>query len=194
MGVSSYCLDPRFSPSRKTHLLTQSQTLENIPRTVESLKQSQSFQLIRKPLLRISQSISGHVKLLECLHDWLDADKFLLASSDLPNVILSPLVVLSQLIQYSKYLKISHQGEVDSYGSHGQQKETVGFCIGLLSALNLSSAGNQAQFQQYGATAVRLAALIGALIVPTMSWANMRSRLLWPQLVLPIKTRQKCHE
>ena len=104
------------------------------------------------------------VKLLEDLHGWLDADKAAPASSNLPNVMLSPLVVLSQLTQYSKYLDITHEDGQNLYASHGQQKETVGFCIGLLSALAVSSASNQAQFQQYGAAAVRLAALIGALV------------------------------
>lgn len=74
------------------------------------------------------------VKLLKDLHGWLDADRVAPALSNLPNVILSPLVVLSQLIQYSKYLEITQEGGQSLYTSHGQQKEMVGFCTGLLSA------------------------------------------------------------
>ena len=51
------------------------------------------------------QVISG-VKLLKDLNDWLTTGTFPSALSRLPNIILSPLVVLSQLTQYSKYLKL----------------------------------------------------------------------------------------
>jgi len=61
-------------------------------------------------------------------------------------------------------LEITQGGGQSLYASDGQQEETFGFCTNLLSALAVSSAGNQAQFQQYSAAAVRLAALIGALI------------------------------
>ena len=108
--------------------------------------------------------VVSSLKLLEGLNDWINIGKIPPTSSHLPNVILSPLIVLSQLTQYSKYLKIAHRGGQNLYGTHNQQTEVVGFCTGLLSALAVSSAGNQAQFQQYGAVAVRLAALIGALV------------------------------
>lgn len=108
--------------------------------------------------------VSLGVKLLEGLNDWINIGKIPPASTHLPNVILSPLIVLSQLTQYSKYLKLAHGDGQNLYGAHTQQTEVVGFCTGLLSALAVSSAGNQAQFQQYGAVAVRLAALIGALV------------------------------
>ena len=108
------------------------------------------------------QVISG-VKQLEDLNDWLSTGTFPPALSHLPNVILSPLVVLSQLTQYSKYLKLLNGGQ-NLYGSHSQQAETIGFCTGLLSALAVSSAPEKVQFYQYGAVAVRLAALIGAVV------------------------------
>ena len=104
------------------------------------------------------------VKLIEDLNDWISIGKTSLPSSHLPNVILSPLIVLSQLTQYSKYLKLAQGEEQNAYAAHSQQTEVVGFCTGLLSALAVSSAGDQAQFQQYGAVAVRLAALIGAFV------------------------------
>ncbi len=112
------------------------------------------------------QAISG-VQLLDDLNNWFKTGKIPPASSHLPNIILSPLVVLTQLTQYSKYLKLAYPESGDGqdlYASHNQKTETLGFCTGLLSALAVSSAGNQAQFQQYGAIAVRLAALIGALV------------------------------
>lgn len=109
-------------------------------------------------------AISG-VELLEDLNDWFKSAKAPPASFHLPNILLSPLVVLTQLTQYSKYLTLAKRayGQI-LYSSHSQETETVGFCTGILSALAVSSAGTQAQFQQYGAVAVRLAAIIGALV------------------------------
>ena len=66
------------------------------------------------------QAVLG-VKLLEGLNDWIDTGKIPSASSHLPNVILSPLIVLSQLTQYSKYLKLAYGGAQNLYGSHSQQ-------------------------------------------------------------------------
>lgn len=107
------------------------------------------------------------VELLEGLNDWFKSAKAPPASFHLPNILLSPLVVLTQLTQYSKYLTLVHPKPAHGqnlYSSHSHETETVGFCTGILSALAVSSAGNQAQFQQYGAVAVRLAAIIGALV------------------------------
>ena len=112
------------------------------------------------------QAIPG-VDLLEALNDWFKADKNSPLSSQLPNILLSPLVVLSQLTQYSKYVRLTHPApghKQTPYTSHSQKTETVGFCTGLLSALAVSSAADQAQFQRYGAVAIRLATLIGAFV------------------------------
>lgn len=48
--------------------------------------------------------------------------------------------------------------------------ETLGFCFGLLGALSVASASNRQDFQKYGATAVRLAMLIGALVDAREVW------------------------
>lgn len=112
------------------------------------------------------QVISG-VQLLQDLNEWFKAGHVPPASFHLPSILLSPLVVLTQLTQYSTYLKLTHPKSgvgQDLYASHSQKTETVGFCTGLLSALAVSSAANQAQFHRYGAVAVRLAVLIGALV------------------------------
>ena len=112
------------------------------------------------------QAVSG-VQLLENLNDWFKTGKVPSASFHLPNILLSPLVVLTQLTQYSRYLELAHPESGNGqnlYASHSQKTETVGFCTGILSALAVSSTSNQTQFQQCGAVAVRLAALIGALV------------------------------
>ncbi|KAI9830055.1 MAG: hypothetical protein M1819_005885 [Sarea resinae] len=113
------------------------------------------------------QTVPG-AKLLEDLNDWLVTGRFTDASFPLPNILLTPLVICTQLSQYSRYLEHVRPGsedERDLYTNFSKRNaETVGFCIGLLSALVVSSSASQTQFQQYGANAVRLAMLIGALV------------------------------
>lgn len=106
-------------------------------------------------------------KLLEDLSDWLFRGTLTQASFPLPNILLTPLVVITQLVQYSRFLQLARPGSEDGHDAHAFSKpdaEIVGFCTGLLSALVVSSSTSQAQFQQYGANAVRLAMLIGALV------------------------------
>ncbi|KAL2813938.1 hypothetical protein BDW59DRAFT_167334 [Aspergillus cavernicola] len=112
------------------------------------------------------RAIAGE-KLLGDLNVWLKTGQAITAAGQLPNILLSPLVVITQLTQYSKYLTLSSDGssDQDRYSAvDGVTAETVGFCTGLLSALAVSSAANRAQFQQYASAAVRLAALIGGLV------------------------------
>lgn len=106
-------------------------------------------------------------KLLEDLNDWLRKDTFTQASFPLPNILLTPLVVITHLTQYSRYLELVQPDSVeinDLNASFEQNVETLGFCTGLLSAIAVSSSANQGQLRQFGAVAVRLAMLIGALV------------------------------
>jgi hypothetical protein len=48
--------------------------------------------------------------------------------------------------------------------------QTVGFCTGLSSAFAVASAKNQDEFEKYGAVAVRLAMLVGALVDAQEAW------------------------
>lgn len=114
------------------------------------------------------QSIPGE-RLLNDLKRWFQGDDADQATSQLPNILLTPLVVLTQLTQFSRYLSHSLAGasaQVDDlFRALAQHHvETVGLCTGLLSASAVSSASDAATFRQYGAVAVRLAMVIGALV------------------------------
>ncbi|KAK4244508.1 hypothetical protein C7999DRAFT_35113 [Corynascus novoguineensis] len=114
------------------------------------------------------QSIPGE-RLLNDLKRWFQGDDADQATSQLPNILLTPLVVLTQLTQFSRYLSHSLSGasvQVDDLFRALSQRhvETVGLCTGLLSASAVSSASDAATFRQYGAVAVRLAMVIGALV------------------------------
>lgn len=103
--------------------------------------------------------------------------------SNFPNLILTPLVVLTQLTQYWRYLELNHQiigggARSDLHANlltrpkneQANEVQTLGFCTGLLSAFAVASAKNQAEFEKYGAVAVRLAMLVGALVDAQEAW------------------------
>lgn len=95
---------------------------------------------------------------LKNLSDWIRSGDIYGDSFPLPNILLSPLVVITQLTQYANY---THE--------HPELRkpdntETLGFCTGILSALAVSSSAGEAQFAKYGSVAVRLAMVIGAIV------------------------------
>lgn len=100
------------------------------------------------------------------------------AESTLPSIIVGPLVVLVQLTQYWRYLELIHQGQapadvqasVVAAAKSDKKFEVLGFCFGLLGSLSVASASNRQEFQKYGATAMRLAMLIGALVDAREVW------------------------
>ena len=89
-------------------------------------------------------------------------------TSHLPNIVLSPLVVMTQLIQYTDYVELasaeSKSDYQDPFAWPQCNTETVGFCTGILSATVVSCSKNQTDFADLGAVAVRLALLVGALV------------------------------
>ena len=115
-----------------------------------------------------SQKIKGlqpslALELLQRVAEWLNSDAASPLPERLPNTILTPLVVLGQLTQYKQYVEVAHQGS-DRWSPQLRRSETLGFCTGFLSALAASSASSEAEFQTFGAVAVRLATLIGAFV------------------------------
>ncbi|EED22651.1 polyketide synthase, putative [Talaromyces stipitatus ATCC 10500] len=96
-------------------------------------------------------------KKLKKLNNWIQSGDIDHDGFPLPNILLSPLVVITQLTQYASYLQ-DHpvSGKLD-------KTETLGFCTGILSALAVSSSSGEA-ISQYGAVAVRLAMVIGAIV------------------------------
>ena len=85
----------------------------------------------------------------------------------LPNTLLMPLVVISHLMQYVAFLKCSksdHDDHIDLFAVSKRDRETLGLCTGILSAIAVSSTNSKEQFLTYGAAAVRLSILIGMVV------------------------------
>ncbi|KAL2167888.1 hypothetical protein VTG60DRAFT_675 [Thermothelomyces hinnuleus] len=115
------------------------------------------------------QEIPGE-RLLSDLHNWFKTGVADHVALQLPNILLTPVVVLTQLTQFSRYLQLSLSNSslkvpADLHAAFAQRSiETVGFCTGLLSASVISSSSDQDSFRRYGAVALRLAMLVGALV------------------------------
>lgn len=92
---------------------------------------------------------------------WLKTGSLELDGHQLPNSLLAPLVVISQLVQYRTFLNSS-----DAAQERPIVRETVGFCIGLLSAfaVSLSHGSSASVFEQNAGVAVRLAMLAGCIV------------------------------
>ncbi|KAK8108961.1 hypothetical protein PG984_014762 [Apiospora sp. TS-2023a] len=95
---------------------------------------------------------------------WLQSGAFPKDTTSLPNYILTPLVVAIHLSQFVDH----HQLGPARQGRYNQvleeTRETLGFCSGLLSAVAVACAGTFEELQQHGATALRLAMLIGLAV------------------------------
>lgn len=108
----------------------------------------------------------------------------------LTNACLTPLVVIGQLIQYFK-LQSS-----DNIEQSGSCEETLGFCTGLLSTFAVASCTRREGLATYGAVAIRLAMLVGAVVDAqespkfagpsrslTVAWSNEASQTTAMQIV-----------
>jgi Starter unit:ACP transacylase in aflatoxin biosynthesis len=93
----------------------------------------------------------------------------ILCSEPLPanNIIMSPLTVISQIIEF---WKLSHgcffdNNDNNNDGHHSSNISDVqGFCLGFLTAMSVSCSRSEAQFQALSSKAVRLAVCLGAWI------------------------------
>jgi hypothetical protein len=91
--------------------------------------------------------------------------------ANLPNSILGPLVVIAQLVEYLHHVKSQSPDAAGTrteclYGFHSPSllhTETVGCCLGVFSALAVSSSSSWAQFCQNAAAVLRAVFVLGAL-------------------------------
>ncbi|OCL13141.1 hypothetical protein AOQ84DRAFT_283717 [Glonium stellatum] len=123
------------------------------------------WSMLSKSVSRL-QNIPG-AELLQNLSYWLSTGKTTQDSFPLPNILLTPLVVITHLTQYSRLLELAKLVSKEPQNLHAsftQNAETAGICTGLLSALAVSSSASQAELQHYGPVAIRLAMLVGAIV------------------------------
>lgn len=88
--------------------------------------------------------------------------------ANLPNSILGPLVIIAQLVEYLQHVKssASDSGLGDGQGFQvpsREQTETIGCCLGVFSALVVSSSSSWAQLWHNSAAVLRTVFALGAL-------------------------------
>ncbi|KAI0441082.1 citrinin polyketide synthase [Xylaria telfairii] len=106
-------------------------------------------------------------KLLQTLSEGLKTRSLPQSLFPLPNILLTPLVVVSHLVQYSALLKTTFPGHSDADplpASLNSKASVLGLCTGILSAFVAACASTRSEIKQYGVVALRLAILIGALV------------------------------
>lgn len=96
------------------------------------------------------------------VRDALTTGRSLRTFGRLHNTVLAPLVVASHLAQYVDLLEHSHITQ-EEFVSKGD-RETLGFCTGLLAAFAVAGSHNQSDLEKYGAAAVRLSMLVGLTV------------------------------
>lgn len=151
------------SANRLRSTLLDNAEFEWILQTILDLRTQWTALSKAVPALRDFPGISS----LEALHEWLRTGSFPPGFFPLSNIILTPLVVISHLCQYSALLQIARPSAATASSrpaTIGYKTETLGLCTGLLSAAAISSSTTTKEFEQYGAAAIRMAMAIGALI------------------------------
>ncbi|KAE8141612.1 hypothetical protein BDV38DRAFT_278966 [Aspergillus pseudotamarii] len=146
------------------------------------------WEALTEKMPEVGAAISGH-KQLGDLDSWFrQGQTDMSPDSQLPNIIITPLVVLIQLTQYWQYLELTQDtsagGDLHANLVCQQQKqsqnvnkfETLGFCGGMLGAIAVASAHNRQGLEKYGAVAVRLAMLLGALADARNVWDSNRGK------------------
>ncbi|RDW93187.1 non-reducing polyketide synthase spyA [Aspergillus mulundensis] len=113
------------------------------------------------------QCIPGHT-LWSRFANWIDFKDSLLCEINTEskmNALITPLLVISQIVDYTEYLEAlsppqTHSETLDTVQQGGIQ----GFCAGFLTAIVLSCAKNDQHIAELGAVAFRLAACAGVYV------------------------------
>ena len=100
---------------------------------------------------------------LNVLLRWVDDGALPPSSGFLPNVLNTPLTVITHLVQYFDYLRDTNRSHAQILRS-AQRGGFQGFCSGLLSAIALACSKNEDNINELGSIAVRIALLAGAFI------------------------------
>ncbi|KAJ5971623.1 uncharacterized protein N7479_001541 [Penicillium vulpinum] len=148
------------------------------------------WETLSEKIPEVGAAIPGHEQLSD-LDAWFRHEQTnMLPEAELPNIIITPLMVLIQLTQYWQYLELTqdstaggdlHANLVAQQQLHQQSEKTnrfesLGFCGGMLSAIAVASAHNRHELEKYGSVAVRLAMLLGALADARNVWDSARGK------------------
>lgn len=160
-GPQSLLFDHEAASRLRLHLL-HDPNLSWVLHTLQTLGDCWSGLSSAIPIL---QYLNGE-ELLQGLAEWVHTGQTTILPWPLPNIILTPLVVVSHLVEFQQWNTHTSNGLLDTKLSVGLDvgSETVGLCTGLLSAVAVSCSGSKEQLQNNWAAAIRLAMLAGAVV------------------------------
>ncbi|KAK4235914.1 hypothetical protein C8A03DRAFT_36206 [Achaetomium macrosporum] len=124
---------------------------ETVLAAIPNLKQADEQTQAREQLLDLRDALATGRSVRACGEDNV--------GGRLPNALLVPLVVASQLAQFVALLDHSDWTH-EAFVQQGD-RETVGLCTGLLAAFAVAASHSQSDMEKYGAAAVRLGMLVG---------------------------------
>ncbi|QMW39273.1 hypothetical protein G4B11_002553 [Aspergillus flavus] len=155
-------LDNTFLQSLRTTLL-ETPELQWILETLTQLPQE--WQKISDAHSELA-AFQGQ-RYLQLLNEWVRRGTLPSNLFPLPNILVTPLVVTTQLAQYTKFITQLNPGITSNDSLQGALKldtETAGLCTGLISSAAVAISGTLAELQKHGAAAIRIATAIGALV------------------------------
>lgn len=103
---------------------------------------------------------------LRDLNEWLETGHVPPTEIPFRNVLLAPLVITDHLSSYLEFLQSAFPNLGDDQelpSSAKESLETLGLSLGTLSAFAVSSSSTISEIRKYGAVAIRLAMLVGAV-------------------------------
>ena len=121
---------------------------------------------LEKDIPTLRRVVEGE-QLLEELKASVQTGEIARSRFPLPNLLLSPLVVIGHLLEYTTFIRRTYPDLTDHEpltSSVTAETEILGLCTGILSAFAVGSASTLAEVAQYGAIVIRLSMLVGALV------------------------------
>jgi hypothetical protein len=161
-GPQDLSFNKSFAKTLRTTLL-ESSSLQWIVQTL--LELPQHWKSLEEAIPGLKGS-AGEMN-LRSLADWIKLGDLPDELYPLPNIILTPLVVVLHLTQYltlvrQLYPDICPEEELQFLTT--RRTETAGLCTGLLSAAAVASSGSLGELANHGAVAIRLAMALGAVV------------------------------
>ena len=163
-SASAAVFSPQSTAPKPTHLahirarLLEDDLLKPVKEAVVSLPKTWRALVSKQPELGKNRKASD---LIEAFPSWIEDGKTEVLETDMSGLITLPLLAVIHIVQYLDYIQrlgISHSEFLESVESGGVQ----GYCIGLLSAIVVSSAEDEEALIQHAAHGIRLSLAIGA--------------------------------
>ena len=91
--------------------------------------------------------------MLEDLKTWIDHGHLTQASYHPPNVLLTPLTVIADIVHFTHYVRLCEVERAESYAtilSSIRSSGSLGFCIGTLSAFALACSKDELDLSVFG--------------------------------------------